>query len=228
MDIPKYAIIVAGGKGNRMHSQLPKQFIPLVGKPVLMHTIERFHFADPKIKIVLVLPEHHIKFWKDLVKEHHFEIIHQIAVGGTSRFQSVKNGLETIKEDGLVAIHDGVRPFISKDIINNAYQTAYEKGNAIVTVSLKDSIREVHQNGNDAKDRSKFKLVQTPQTFNLDIIKKAYNTSEKSFFTDDASVAEASGNNINLVDGSYYNIKITTPEDLQIAEIFAKKKWNNS
>ncbi|WP_020526706.1 2-C-methyl-D-erythritol 4-phosphate cytidylyltransferase [Flexithrix dorotheae] len=228
MDIPKYAIIVAGGKGNRMNTQIPKQFIPLLGKPVLMHTIERFYFAASETKIILVLPQHHVEFWNNLVEKHNFKVPHQIAIGGASRFQSVKSGLNKIEEqEGLVAIHDGVRPFISKEIIDLAYQTANKKGNAIVAVQLKDSIREVSETGNDARDRNRYRLIQTPQTFKIGLIKTAYNTPETSFFTDDASVAEASGNEINLVEGSYYNIKITTPEDLQIAGIFAKKKWNN-
>lgn len=213
----KYSIIVAGGSGNRMKSELPKQFIELAGKPILMHTIEAFHFDD--IKIILVLPKAQIEFWKDLVVEHQFNVPHEIIEGGEARFHSVKNGLESIKSStGLVAIHDGVRPLIKQAIIYESFATAERLGNAIVSVGLKDSIRSVSEYENRQEDRSKFRLIQTPQTFQLQLIKAAFEQDYSPLFTDDASVLEMAGYQINLIEGDYRNIKITTPEDLIIAQ----------
>lgn len=213
----KYALIVAGGSGSRMKSELPKQFIEIGGKPILMHTLSKFYNCD---EIVLVLPESQIKFWRQLCEKHNYELKHKIIKGGESRFQSVRNGLEKVDKNTLVAIHDGVRPFITSEIIENSFNTAQEKGNAIVCVDSKDSLRKISAKGNAHVDRIEYKIIQTPQTFNSSHIKEAYNQEEKSIFTDDASVLEAVGESIHLIKGDYRNIKITSPEDLIIAEAY--------
>ncbi len=219
-----YALIVAGGSGSRMQSSTPKQFLTVGGKPILFHTLEAFYNFDPSISIVLVLPEAQVKLWKELKKEHNFNIPHAIVEGGNSRFQSVKNGLALVPMEAVVAIHDGVRPFISSAILQNCFATASETGSAIVSVPLKESIRRLNEHGSQAEDRSLFRMVQTPQTFQARLIKKAYRQEELSHFTDCASVAEADGNAITLIEGSYDNIKITTPGDILFAENLLKNK----
>jgi len=214
----KYAVVVAGGSGTRMQSSLPKQFIEVLGQPILMHTLKAFAFDD--IEIILVLPDSQIEFWKELCSKYQFKVPHKVVKGGDTRFHSVGNGLNAIPENGLVAIHDGVRPLISRDIIKKSYSVAKETGNAIVSVALKDSIRECTTAQNKMVDRNNYRLIQTPQTFQVKLIKEAFNTEYKSGFTDDASVLEAMGKTINLIDGDYRNIKITTPEDLKVAEAF--------
>jgi len=214
----KYAIIVAGGAGSRMKSEIPKQFIELGGLPILMHTLNRFKEADEDIKIVLVLPETQFKFWETLCSKYN-TVPHQLVKGGKTRFQSGFNGLQAIENEGLVAIHDGVRPFVSVEIINESFKIAAAKGTAIVSVGSKDSVRVNGQ----AVDRSTVKLIQTPQTFQISLIKKAFEIEELSTFTDDASVAEHAGFEINLIEGNYENIKITTPEDLIWAEVLLRK-----
>ena len=220
-----YAIVVAGGSGSRMKSNLLKQFLPIGGLPILMHTINRFLDYPKTIKIILVLPEQEIVTWGNLCQVYGYENKEvKVVVGGKSRFQSVKNGLESIEDTvGLVAIHDGVRPFLNKSIIDEGFRTAMEKGNAIVTVPLKDSIRFVNGGENKALDRNNYQLVQTPQTFNLATLKKSYNIEEEAHFTDDASVVEYSGEKITTIKGSYENIKITTPEDLALGAAIIKK-----
>ena len=215
----KYAVIVAGGSGTRMQSEIPKQFIELKGLPILMHTINAFHFDN--IQIILVLPGDQIDFWKQLIDQYDFKTPHQTVIGGSERFDSVKNGLKSISsEEGLVAIHDGVRPLIDRKIINRSFEVASKNGNAIVSIALKDSIRSVDPTANRQEDRSRFRLIQTPQTFQLKLIKQAFEQPFDPLFTDDASVLEKAGFSINLIEGSYQNIKITTPEDLLIAESF--------
>lgn len=215
----KHAIIVAGGSGTRMQSELPKQFLLLGGKPILMHTMEAFCFDE--IQITLVLPEDQIQIWEDLCLTHDFNHTINIISGGATRFQSVKNGLNAIADrTGLVAIHDGVRPLINRRVISKAFNQALSKGCAITSVPLKDSLREVNSAANHAVNRSNFRLIQTPQTFQLDLIKKAFERPYQPTFTDDASVFENSGHSINLIEGDYRNIKITTPEDLSVAESF--------
>lgn len=215
----KYAIIVAGGSGSRMQSQLPKQFLQLNGKPILMHTLEAFSFRE--IQITLVLPAEQVQHWEELCERNSFTVPHRTIHGGETRFHSVKNGLNSIEEKGgLVAIHDGVRPLISREIISRSFDQAQAHGNAITSVPLKDSLREISSEANQAVDRSKFRLVQTPQTFQLDLIKEAFETPYKDTFTDDAAVFENMGHSIHLIDGDYRNIKITTPEDLLVAESF--------
>ena len=218
----KYAIIVAGGSGNRMKSDLPKQFIEIGGLPILMHTLKKFKEADAHIELILVLPETQFEFWKELCEIHSEfmkTIPHQLVAGGKSRFQSGKNGLDVIENEGFVAIHDGVRPFISSEIINESFRIAQEKGTAVASVASKDSVRVNGQ----AIDRSTVRLIQTPQTFQISLIKRSFETEELATFTDDASVAEHAGFTINLIEGSYENIKITTPEDLLWAEILLRK-----
>lgn len=217
----KYALIVAGGSGSRMKSELPKQFILLNGKPILMHTIEKFYEYDNQIAINLVLPKDQFHYWDDICEKHNFKIPLKLIEGGETRFQSVKNGLNNIENNGTVAIHDGVRPFISNSIINNNFITAAKEDSALTVVDLKDSIRINSLNESKSLIRTDYKLVQTPQTFNSTLIKEAYNQKELLTFTDDASVFEAYGGKINLVEGDYHNIKITTPEDLLIAKIYA-------
>lgn len=215
----KFAVIVAGGSGTRMGLSTPKQFIILHDKPILMHTLEIFNRYDPQIEIILVLPEHEIGKWKQLCDKFFFHTSHQLVAGGESRTESVRNGLNAIQDaEGLVAIHDGVRPLISTEIIGNSFIEAEEKGNAIVSVPLKDSIRWSKEGENQAVDRSDYCLIQTPQTFKLSLIKQAYQALGTQSLTDDASVLEANGAKINLIPGDYRNIKITTPEDLRVAE----------
>ncbi|AKD54730.1 2-C-methyl-D-erythritol 4-phosphate cytidylyltransferase [Spirosoma radiotolerans] len=226
-----FAIIVAGGNGSRMKSDIPKQFLLLKGKPILQHTIEQFlavdlplftdsQIVDPvseKIGIILVLPERERAIWDKLCNENNFHPAIQIVAGGTTRFQSVRNGLNAIAAPaGIVAVHDGVRPFVLPEIIRNSFETAARTGSAVTCVPVKDSVRVVGADGvSQAVDRSQYRLVQTPQTFRLDLFRQAFQTQEQAFFTDCASVMEYAGFPITLIDGAYENIKITTPEDLR-------------
>ncbi|MCE7994197.1 MAG: 2-C-methyl-D-erythritol 4-phosphate cytidylyltransferase [Roseivirga sp.] len=214
----KYVVIVAGGSGTRMKREIPKQFIPVAGKPILMHTLQAFHNFSAEISIILVLPESQILGWKSLCAQYKFDIPHKTTVGGETRFHSVKNGLSNISGGGLVAIHDGVRPLVSDQIILNSFAIAEQKGNAIAAIPLKDSIRWSNGIDNKVVNRNDYQLIQTPQTFQIALIKKAFDTAYDSGFTDDASVLEATGATINLIEGDYSNIKITTPEDLIVAE----------
>ena len=219
----KFAIIVAGGSGSRMNTAIPKQFIPIGDKPILMHTIQRFLDYSETITIILVLPKDQMETWHSLCKEYSFNHPIIIAEGGKTRFESVKNGLSKIyTSNGLVAVQDGVRPFVTYKIIKDTYELAQEKGNAIAAVALKDSIRSIDGEKSKSEDRNKFKLIQTPQTFILSELKKAYQTADDPLFTDDASVLEKSGAPIYLAEGSYQNIKITTSEDLLYAEAILK------
>jgi 2-C-methyl-D-erythritol 4-phosphate cytidylyltransferase len=218
MNKKEYAIIVAGGKGTRIKSVLPKQFLELHGKPVLFHTLEAFHRYSPDLPLVLVLPEDDFQTWNELVGKYPFTLPVTLQSGGETRFQSVKRGLEKLPDTGLVAIHDGVRPLVREDIIGASFRLAAVHGTAVAAVRLKESLRVTDQDSTRAVDRSKFRLIQTPQTFDLTMIKKAYQQREDPGFTDDASVAERAGNAISLFEGSYENIKITTAEDIVVAE----------
>lgn len=215
-------IIVAGGKGLRMGSDLPKQFIPVAGKPVLMRTVEAFHSYDSNIDIILVLPYSHHVYWKELCANYHFGIPHTIAMGGETRFHSVKNGLGLVN-GGIVAVQDGVRPFASKEMIERCFDAAERYKAVIPVIDSTDSLREM-TDGTRSRiiDRSKIRLVQTPQVFHTEILKKAYETEFKDTFTDDASVVEAMGINVHLVKGEVTNIKITTPLDLKIGELIVR------
>lgn len=219
----KFAIIVAGGNGTRMGSKTPKQFMLVGGKPILMRTIEKFIAYDFSLQILLVLPANEMKAWYALCDKHGFYPAIVTVAGGNTRFQSVKNGLKKISaKEGLVAVHDGVRPFVSPSIIAQSFEVAAQKGTAITAVSLKDSLRFIDTDGaNRSVDRAAYRLVQTPQTFRLDWMRSAFDTPEQPFFTDCASVLEHAGHPITLIEGGYENIKITTPEDLLWAEAFA-------
>ena len=214
----KFALIVAGGSGSRMNNSVPKQFMEINGRPVLMHTFDVFKNYDPKTEFILVIPEKQKELWNILCSKHQFNINPKIASGGETRFQSVKNGLELIEEEGIVFIHDGVRPLVSKATINNCFELALEKGNALPVVPIPESIRVKDGNANYTVNRSNYYLVQTPQTFKTPLIKRAYQQNYSEQFTDDASVLEKSGEVINLVDGNRENIKITYPEDLLFAK----------
>jgi 2-C-methyl-D-erythritol 4-phosphate cytidylyltransferase len=221
----KYAIIVAGGKGERMGSDTPKQFLELAGKPILMHTIEKFKSTFPTIEIILALPENQVDFWKELCSLHTFDVnSHQLVFGGKTRFHSVKNALTLVKQDSIVAIHDGVRPLVSSETIKKCFNEAESKGNAIPSIDVIESLRHVSKqdNSNKAVARNCYQLIQTPQCFSSELILNAYKQEFDTSFTDDASVVEALGEKINLVEGNKDNIKITSQIDLKIAEALLK------
>lgn len=220
----KFALIVAGGSGKRMENEIPKQFMEINEKPVLMHTIQAFLNADSGFKIVVVLPENQIENWKLICQKKDFNAEQTLVAGGFTRFHSVKNGLKKITEEGIVFIHDGVRPLVSVKTIENCYQTAIEKGNALPVISPSESVRRLVNKKNKAVDRTNYFLVQTPQTFNVSLVKNAFNQNYKEKFTDDASVLENYGCEIHLVEGNRENIKITYQEDLLMAKIFLQKK----
>lgn len=215
----KYAVIVAGGVGTRMKSNIPKQFLLLNGKPILYHTIKAFQTTISGIKIILVLPKEYMEQldYLNSLSENIADIV--VVSGGETRFQSVKNGLNAIQTDGIVFIHDGVRPFITQKLLENCLQTALEKGNAIPCVFIKDSLRKINSSNNEYANREEFRAIQTPQTFQIDSIKKAFEQPYQASFTDEASVLENLGEEINLIHGIDENIKITTPFDLKMAEI---------
>ncbi|UCS93498.1 2-C-methyl-D-erythritol 4-phosphate cytidylyltransferase [Echinicola marina] len=221
----KAAIIVAGGKGARMGASIPKQYLEIGGLPVLMHTLKVFFDFDPEMKLVLVIPETDFEFWKALCEKFDFKVPHDLVPGGKSRFQSVKNGLGSIGwGEGLVAIHDGVRPFVKEEVIRNSFQEAAKNGSGIAVVPLKDSIRKLtDSNESFFQEREYFRLVQTPQTFDLAKIKQAFDVTELRHFTDDATVYEHQGWQVSLVAGNLENIKITTPEDMDYANYLIEK-----
>jgi 2-C-methyl-D-erythritol 4-phosphate cytidylyltransferase len=212
-------IIVAGGKGERMQTDIPKQFIELKSRPILMHTIDVFIQYNTQIDVIVVLPETQIENWSLLCKKHAFETKHRVIAGGSVRFESVKNGLKVASDSGFVAVHDGVRPLVSQTTIKACFREARISGAAIPVVMSVESIRQIKGDENVAVDRDLFRLVQTPQVFEANILKKAYEQEFNSLFTDDASVVEASGVKISLVEGNCENIKITTPFDLKLAEM---------
>lgn len=213
----QYVIIVAGGKGLRMGAIIPKQFLEMKGKAIILHTLEKFKEALPSAELLLVLPQAEMPRWEKIAAGTNFEQI-QLANGGSSRFESVQAGLRLITSNGIVGVHDAVRPFVSIETIRRVFNAAKEKGAAIPVVELKDSIRKVEVDNSEAVDRSNFRMVQTPQCFKVSILKEAYQHSLKELFTDDASVVEANGTKVSLVEGNYANIKITTSEDLKIGE----------
>lgn len=212
-------IIVAGGKGLRMGGELPKQFIEIGGKPILMHTIDTFFRFDSWIRIILVLPESHREYWQDLCQKYNYDVPHVVTTGGETRFHSVKNGLALV-DDGLVAVHDGARPFASEELIGRCFLAARDNAAAIPIVDATDSLRQIQEDGKSRIiDRSKIKQVQTPQVFSVELLKKAYEQEFSNVFTDDASVVETLGQEIKLVQGEITNIKVTTPIDLKIGEL---------
>ena len=216
-----YIIIVAGGKGLRMGSDIPKQFLPIGGKPVLMRTLERFRQYSPTLQIILVLPKAQQDYWQKLCQEYAFDIDYQLADGGETRFHSVQNGLAKIPDNaqGVVGVHDGVRPFPSIDVIRNCYETAREKKAVIPVIPVVETVRHLKGDTSVTVPRNDYRLVQTPQTFDIQLLKAANRQPYNDGFTDDASVVEAFGFDITLVEGNRENIKITTPYDLKIAEV---------
>ena len=212
-----YAIIVAGGQGTRMGTALPKQFLDLNGKPVLYHSIKAFADAVPGIQLILVLPAHQISYAQMILQAFDERIDLIIVAGGETRFHSVQNGLNAIPGDGIVFIHDGVRPLVSSALIHRCYQMALDKGSAIPVTPAVDSMRIVKGEESEPVDRTQLRIVQTPQTFRCHLIKSAFQQSYSPAFTDEASVLEAFGEKVHLVDGERSNLKITTPEDLLIA-----------
>ena len=220
-----YAIIVAGGSGSRMQSAVPKQFLLLNRLPVLMHTMRAFEQTCITPDIILVLPASYHAYWQQLCDVHGFNTPHLLVAGGETRFYSVKNGLDQILDDNaLVAVHDAVRPLTSRVIIETSYKHAEKHGNAVTAVKSRDSVRQVTNGSSVSLLRDQIYLVQTPQTFNAGLLKKAYEQSYSESFTDDASVVEQYGVEIRLTDGDYQNIKITFPEDIAIAELLLNKK----
>lgn len=211
-------IIVAGGSGKRMGSEIPKQFLLLKGLPILMRTISAFYDYNPRIQLIVVLPEDQIGEWNSLLEKFNFRIGHEVVSGGKERFFSVLNGLGLVKSGNTVAIHDGVRPLVSKETITRCFELAKLKGSAVPVIDVFESVRKVDELGNYAVNRQDFRLVQTPQVFEFHKITTAYKQSFSSIFTDDASVVEAAGFTINLCEGNRENIKVTTPIDMTFAE----------
>ena len=220
-----YAVIVAGGKGLRMGGEKPKQFQDLKGRPVLMHTLERFREALPEGKLILVLPESWMTMWRDLCHRHAFDIDHELVKGGDTRFHSVKNGLDAIRgEEGVVAVHDGVRPFVAVDVIRECVKQALTGACVVPVIAPVESVR-LKQGDTDRTqsiDRNLCLLVQTPQVFPLNRLRQAYSQPYQSLFTDDASVVEADGGRVEVVEGNRENIKLTTPFDWAMAQLLCQ------
>ena len=217
-----YIIIVAGGKGLRMGTDIPKQFLPIGGKPVLMRTLERFREYSKELQMILVLPKAQQDYWHQLCEEYHFSVKYMLADGGETRFHSVQNGLALVPDDaeGVVGVHDGVRPFPSVDVIRNCYKTAQEKKAVIPVIPVVETLRHITEG---TKPRGDYRLVQTPQCFDIQLLKAANKQPYNDGFTDDASVVEAFGFDVTLVEGNRENIKITTPFDMTIAEALLQK-----
>jgi 2-C-methyl-D-erythritol 4-phosphate cytidylyltransferase len=214
-----YVIIVAGGTGSRMQSQIPKQFIEINGQPIIIKTINCFFNFDKNIQIIICVHKEYKNYLNELLIKHKLQHHITITLGGETRFNSVKNGLQLINNNkAVVGIHDAARPFVSVKTIQNCYTMASQKGNAIPAITINESIREVNANQNKAVNRSNYKIIQTPQCFKVELIKKAFEQAYNPIFTDDATVLESMGNSINLVEGNVENIKITTPQDLVMAK----------
>lgn len=217
-------IIVAGGKGVRMKSERPKQFLNLAGRPLLMHTLEAIYSYDANIQMILVLPESQLSTWKILCKKHDFHISYTTILGGKTRYQSVKNGLKAIHKAGLVAVHDGVRPLVSQTLLDRCFRVAEKKGNAIPCIPVAESLREIEPTKNRRVNRTNYVIIQTPQVFNKELLIAAFKQPYQESFTDEASMIENLEIPVNLVEGECENIKITTPKDLIFAEIHLKNK----
>ena len=215
----KHIIIVAGGKGLRMGGDIPKQFLPVCGKPVLMRTMEAFHTYDSAIHVILVLPVSEQAYWKELCQEYQFSLSHDIANGGDTRFHSVMNGLAMVEGNGLVGVHDGVRPFVSQEVIARCYEEAEACKAVIPVIDVVETVRHLTEEGSETVPRDRYKLVQTPQVFEAELLRRAYQQTYTDLFTDDASVVEALGEKVYLVKGNRENIKLTTPFDLKLAEM---------
>jgi len=217
----KSVIITAGGIGKRMGSEIPKQFLVVKNKPVILHTIDQFLAYDPHIEIVVVLPADYVPMWEELCQKYLFITAHKVALGGEERFHSIQNGLREVTGE-TVAVHDAVRPLVSNEVISNCFETAEKKGTAVPVYAITESVRKIENENSFAVNRDDYKLVQTPQCFNREILLNAYQQRYSQFFSDDASVVESNGVKINLVDGNRENLKITTPHDLKLAELFLK------
>lgn len=218
-------LIVAGGRGTRMGGPQPKQFLELAGRPVLMHTLEAFDRWDASARLIVVLPEDQIDTWKRLCEAHVFGRIHRVVAGGETRFHSVRNGLGAVASNGLIAVHDGVRPLVAPSVIAACFAAAADGGAAVPVVPVVESVREVDADGGSRPvDRTRLRVVQTPQVFRADVLRAAYCLPYDPRFTDDASVVEASGVAVRLVPGNRENIKLTTPMDLLLAEQLMRQK----
>ncbi len=218
----KTVIIVAGGKGTRMKGETPKQFIEINDKPLLMYSFECFHRYDDSILFILALHPDYFSIWRDLIKKHHFSIKHDIVQGGDTRFHSVLNALYKSRDECLIAVHDAVRPLVSRETIERCFNVAEQKGCAVPCIEISESVRELTADGSRPVDRDRLRVIQTPQVFRADILKQAYRQTYIHAFSDDASVVEYAGYTITLVEGNRENIKITTREDLLLAEAFIK------
>jgi 2-C-methyl-D-erythritol 4-phosphate cytidylyltransferase len=214
-----YVIITAGGIGLRMNSNIPKQFIKVMDKPILMHTIDKFHSFDKSLQFIITLPANYISNWDSLCKEYAYTVKHMTVVGGNTRYKSIKNALNKIENADLVAVHDGVRPLVSKDTIKKCFESAKQYGNAISSSEIFFSLRQICKTGSKSVQRKDYMEIQTPQVFQFDILKEAYKLEYSDDFTDDATVVEKAGYEIHLIQGNRENIKITTEIDLKIAEV---------
>lgn len=212
-------IIVAGGAGKRLGGPVPKQFQTVRGRPLLMWTIEAFHRFDPTMPIIVVLPQEHFDIWKALCMGHRFFIAHTVVAGGEQRWHSVKAGLEKVEGDGLVAVHDGVRPLVAPELIARCFDAAKNSAAAIPVVPVVPSVRETTADGSRALDRARLLAVQTPQCFHADLLRRAFEQPYDPAFTDEATLVERLGVHVALVEGDENNIKVTTPIDLKVAEL---------
>jgi len=212
-------IIVAGGEGRRLGGQLPKQFLPLGGVPVLWHTLLAFHRYDPSLQIIVVLHPAWTAHWQEISRGLLPDIPYQLTTGGETRFHSVRNGLALVREGGLTAVHDASRPLISRNLLQRTFSAAREEGNAVPAVAVTDSLREITPDGNRPVDRSRYRSIQTPQIFSSRLLKEAFRQPYEPAFTDEATVVECMGEKIHLVEGEKRNIKITTAFDLKVAEM---------
>jgi 2-C-methyl-D-erythritol 4-phosphate cytidylyltransferase len=217
-------IIVAGGSGKRMGADMPKQFLLLKGKPLLMWTIEAIHRFDAHMQLIVVLPEDHHANWQDMCSEHQFLVPHTLVSGGAERFHSTQEGLRAVTHEGLVAVHDGVRPLVDTELIARCFQAAEEHGAAIPVVAISSSVRQVQDHGSLAVDRTRLRAVQTPQCFKVPLLRRAFELAYDPAFTDEATLVERLGMEVQLVDGEERNIKVTTPFDLLVAEVVLKNQ----
>lgn len=224
----KYAVLVAGGKGVRMGTAVPKQFLPLMDKPILYHTIKAFRSAFEDIQLILVLPQDQISYAQMVLQSFPERLDITVVSGGETRFHSVQNGLKAVAENSIVFVHDGVRPLVSADLIQRCYYQAVEKGSAIPAVAVTDSMRIIEDDDSRPIDREYMRIIQTPQTFRSDIIVPAFGQPYQTSFTDEATVVESYGTNIFLIEGERSNIKVTTPEDMVIAEALIKDRLQNA
>jgi 2-C-methyl-D-erythritol 4-phosphate cytidylyltransferase len=218
---PFSIIITAGGIGKRMGSSIPKQFIEIANLPLLMHTINCFYSFDSTCQIIVTLPEDWKDFWTELIKKHEFKVPHIVIDGGIERYDSIKNALTRCANE-IVGVHDGVRPLVNHSTIGRCLKLVKEKGTAIPTLTLKESLRKINEGTTESVERKNYLSVQTPQFFTKKIIEKAYNIPFHSAITDDASLVEEAGFKIEITEGNEENIKVTTPFDLQIINLFIK------